>query len=127
MSDDKLADAAKAVGAEHGKQKANWIHRARITSYTASKIKKGFDSEDTSVLGLCPDPLGGPWPSADDPPEFTLLDQIANKAKEDGYHWEQGKVNEDLDILDIYGQAFKDGFWGEILRVCNEILVDVDD
>jgi len=127
VSDDQLADAAKAIGAEHGKQKAGWIHAVKITSYTACKIKDGFDNEESGVLDLCPDPMAGPWASADDPPEFTLLDQIATKAKEDGYHWEPGKVHEDLDILDVYAQAFKDGFWGEVIRVCNEVLEDANE
>ena len=78
---DKLSEAAKRVGAEHGSTSAGWVVTSNnCTVDAARKIIKGHEAGDPQIMEFCPNPLSGEW--ADDPTPMALLDEIANKVED---------------------------------------------
>lgn len=123
MPSDALAEAAKLLGREHGKARAETVmHGANCDIHTAEIIIKGHANGNPQVTGLCPEPLSGEW--ADDPPPMAILDEIANKA---GMKGKMYKTATDIegDLLDIYESAFQDGFWEWMLFRCTNIVKGV--
>lgn len=120
MPADILSEAAKAVGAEDGKEKGGIVNGLGLDAHDAKKIIEGYESGDEGVLDLCPKPLAGEW--ADDPIPFNILDKIANKA-DPGDSLMGADLEEDTeDLMDIYEQAFAEAFWEETIKYCKEIV-----
>jgi hypothetical protein len=109
--EDKVGNAAREVGAEHGKSKASWAAQFNLTPYAAGKLLDGIEEGDPVTMDICPNPLSGEW--ADDPPAMHILEAIATKCGSAG--------SGDDDILDLYEEAFREAFWAEVTRVCKAI------
>jgi len=122
---DVLADAAKRLGIEHGKQRGECvINRDTTTPVIARIIINGYENSQSDVMDLCPSPLSGEW--ADDPTPCTAIEEIANLAE--AYHLIQGQddIQKALadagNILDVYEEAFIAGFWAAVILSANSII-----
>jgi hypothetical protein len=123
---DVLAEAAKLLGFEHGRQRGECVFNSNnCTHVAAMRIINGYTDGEEEVMDLCPSPLSGEW--ADDPTPCTAIDEIANLAE--AYHLVQGQddIEEALkdsgNILDVYEEAFKAGFWAAVILSANSIIV----
>lgn len=116
---DKLNEAAKALGREHGVQRAEWaVNSNNCTVDAARRIVTGFDDGDPIVMDLCPEPLSGEW--ADDPTPMAILDEIANKID---HHSLRGEMIDDReDVLTSYEESFKEAFWDQVVLASKTIV-----
>lgn len=112
MPKDKLGEAAKALGVEHGAQRASWVTDSMSTDI-ATKILAGHDASSDEIMALCPEPLSGEW--ADDPTPMSVLDEIANRADLKNNLYITAIGVED-DVLDLYEKSFHKAFWTQVLE-----------
>ena len=116
---DKLGEAAKALGREHGIQRADTtVTSANCTVGAARKILEGYESSNEEVLDLCPNPLSGEW--ADDPQPMAILDAIADKV--DPHELRGVDIFETSDVLDLYEEAYRQGFWDKVILASKSIV-----
>jgi hypothetical protein len=100
-------EAAKKIGAEHGKAGASWTFDGNTTQETYRYAVKGLDDGDPAVY----DQLGGNEPQFGDKySERQLCDDI-------GVDYDLTDTTEVDQIADAYLDAAKDAYWAEIERV----------
>jgi hypothetical protein len=115
---DRLIQAAKQVGCEHGKKKGGFVQGLGLNSKAAKKILEGYEDGDEHIMDLCPSPLSGEW--ADDPIPMTILDEIANHI--DAQYLRGVSLDGDTDdVLDAYESAYREAFWKETIESCKKI------
>lgn len=120
MSGDKLIEAAKELGREHGESKGTFVKGLSISKYAAKRILEGYNNGDEETMDICPKPLSGEW--AEDPTPMAILDEIANKV--DDHHTLRGEdIDPDSDdVLDAYEEAYTEAFWGTVIDQCKEVV-----
>lgn len=119
---DKLSDAAKELGREHGLAKGRFIHVGNCTKDAAQKILDGYNDGIEPVMALCPEPLSGEW--ADDPTPMAILEQIYEKIDKPMSMRGEEMIEDNSNILDTYEEAFREAFWGAVTTTCKYILED---
>lgn len=124
---DKLTEAAKTLGAEHGAQRGGWIVETNMSRESAQNLINGYNDGDPIWMDLCPSPLSGEW--AGDPNITTVIDDIANMAEADEL-LRNTTIEEALDdaqgVLDVYEQAFQEAFWATVIKAAQSIIEDVE-
>jgi hypothetical protein len=121
--DDPLSEAAYKLGRQKGEDFANQLIDHNVGMLTAEDVIEGYEAGDEQVMNLCPDPLSGEW--SGDPTPITAMDDIASLAEAESL-LEKPNIEEALDsaddVLGIYEQAFRDGFWEVALKKAHEIV-----
>lgn len=119
VAKDKLGDAAKALGREHGVHWADvTVTSDKCTVDAAKRIVSGFEDGDPQVMDLCPNPLSGEW--ADEPTPMTILDEIANKV--DPHELRGEAIEEGDDLIDVYEESFREAFWDKVILASKSIM-----
>jgi hypothetical protein len=121
--DDALSEAAYRLGRSKGEDFANRLVDRGTDTEEARIILEGYENDEKEVLALCPDPLSGEW--ADDPTPVSAINDISSLAEAEGLI-KKANIIEALDsaedLLDVYEDAYRDGFWETALKRANEIV-----
>ena len=121
--DDPLSEAAYRLGRTKGEVFAELLINHKTGRDTAEILLAGFESNNEEVMNMCPDPLSGEW--SGDPTPIMVIDDIAELAEAEDL-LNKANIEEALDaaedLLDVYEQAYRDGFWETALKRAAEIV-----
>jgi hypothetical protein len=122
---DKLSEAAKALGKDHGEKSArNFINLGPISKQSAENVISRYEANDPEIMTLCPQPLSGEW--AGDPNTVSVMDEIAAlpEAKELLANASiDAAMDATINILDDYENAHDEAFWAMVIKYC-ELVVE---
>jgi hypothetical protein len=122
-NDDPLSVAADKLGRSKGEDFANLLIDRVTDVDEAWALIEGYEEGNEQAMALCPDPLSGEW--ADDPTPVSAMNDIASLAEAEGL-LKKANIEEALDaaedLLDVYEQAYREGFWETALMRAKEIV-----
>jgi hypothetical protein len=121
---DKLSEAARALGNEHGQKSARtFINNVPMSKESAEKVITRYQDGDPEIMTLCPKPLSGEW--AGDPNTVSVMDEIAAlpEAKELLANASiDAAMEATISILDDYENAHDEAFWAMVLEYCQLVV-----
>jgi len=121
--DDPLFEAAYRLGREKGENMGKLVITHTTSVNAASILLNGFQDNDEEVMDICPNPLSGEW--ADDPKPIKVIEDIANLAEAENLLKNidiEKALDQAEDVLDIFEEAYRDGFWETALKRASEII-----
>ena len=121
--DDPLFEAAWRLGREKGENMGKLIITHTTGVDAASTLLNGFQDNDEEVMDICPNPLSGEW--ADDPTPIKIIEDIASLAEAKNLLNNidiEKALDQAEDVLDIFEEAYRDGFWETALKRASEIV-----
>jgi hypothetical protein len=120
---DPLSEAAYRLGLSKGEDFAKRFVDISTELGEAQVILEGHKNGEEEVMALCPDPLSGEW--AGDPTPISAMNEIASLAEAESL-LEKANIEEALDaaedLLDIYEEAYRSGFWETALKRASQIV-----
>jgi hypothetical protein len=121
--DDALSEAAYKLGRSKGEAFAKHFVDITTEPEEAQIILEGYENGEDKVMALCPDPLSGEW--AGDMTPISAINDISSLAEAEGL-LKKANIEEALDaaqdLLDIYEEAYRDGFWETALKRASLII-----
>ena len=121
---DKLTEAARNMGKEHGEKLAQSMVQLNIDDASCARILQGYKNGDESILMLCPEPLSGEW--AGDPVVIDVISDLASLQVADELLANadiEAAMNASENVLDNYESAYREAFWRVIIEHCEKRLV----
>lgn len=123
MFEDALSEAAYRLGRAKGEDFAKRFVDITTEPEEAQIIITGFENGEEEVMALCPDPLSGEWAGEMTP--VLAINDISSLAEAEGL-LKKANIEEALDaaqdLLDIYEEAYRDGFWETALKRASQII-----
>jgi hypothetical protein len=122
MPEAEALEAARKLGAEHGRNAGTWAFDGNTTQATYERAVQGIDDGDPAVLDSFDHLLPGIGMRSD-PDAYTarnLWDDI-------GIDYDLAEPGEIDRITEAYEQAARDAFWAEVERAARYQLADDED
>lgn len=83
---EQYEEAARKLGAEHGKAKGSWVLDGNSSSETAQRIVAMIDDGDPELWDMYAAPLSGEW--ADEPTPNDILEEIEYEGDDSPESWD---------------------------------------
>jgi len=120
--EDPLQEAAHNFGVSKGIEMAKKVIDKDSSVVAARVFIDGYFAGDEDVHNVCPKPLSGEWANGG---TLNLIEEIATLANADDLLKSQNieiAMDSASDVLDIFEEGYKQGFFAEALRRCNALV-----
>jgi len=115
----RLKDAVRKVGEEHGAARGSWVVDGNTTKATAERLVKGLDDGDPEVIDSLPELRIGEW--ADDPSENDIVSEAVYAGHIDIAQNELAPEEVD-ELIGDYMDGWYSGMQAEVERSARAVL-----